>query len=176
MKSRKKYFIIGAAILLITLLAGVSFIAECGPPGFGDMGPYRMFCGEGSHPRFFGKDFSEFILARIDSRVEDLDLSEAQIEEYGGIRQRVKGKFVFAMEKRREFFRELRDEINEDNPDMDALAGRIKLHFGKMEDFMSGNLDLFVDFYNILDEDQKAMLLENARKKMSRLGSTMSRD
>jgi hypothetical protein len=45
-----------------------------------------------------------------------------------------------------------------------------------MEDFMSGNLDLFVDFYNILDEDQKAMLLENARKKMSLLGSTMSRD
>ena len=176
MKSRKKYFIIGAAILLFALLAGVTFIAACGPPGFCDMGPHRMFCGEGSHPRFFGKDFSEFILARIDSRVEDLDLSATQMEEYGEIRQRVKGKFVFAMEKRREFFRELRDEVNEDNPDMNALTGHIKLHLGKMEDFMSGNLDLFVDFYNILDEDQKAMLLENARKKMSWLGSTMSRD
>jgi len=176
MKSRKKYFIIGAAILLFALLAGVTFIAACGPPGFCDMGPHRMFCGEDSHPRFFGMDFSEFILARIDSRVEDLNLSETQMEEYGEIRQGVKGRFALAMEKRREFFRELRDEINVDNPDMDALAGRIKLHLGKMEDFMSGNLDLFVDFYNILDEDQKAILLENARKKMSRLGSTMSRD
>ena len=176
MKSRKKYFIIGAAILLIALLAGVSFIAACGPPGFGDMGPHRMFCGEGSHPRFFGKDFSEFILARIDSRVEDLDLSETQIEEYGEIRQKVKGKFVFAMEKRREFFRELRDEINEDNPDMDALAGRIKLHLGKMEDFMSGNLDLLMEFYNILDEDQKARVIEKMREKMSWSGSTMSQD
>jgi hypothetical protein len=176
MKSRKKYFIIGAAILLFALLAGVTFIAACGPPGFCDMGPHRMFCGEGSHPRFFGKDFSEFILARIDSRVEDLDLSEEQMEQYGEIRQRVKGKFVFAMEKRREFFRELRDEVNEDNPDMNALTGHIKLHLGKMEDFMSDNLDLFVELYNILDDDQKAILLENARKKMSWLGSTMSRD
>jgi hypothetical protein len=31
-------------------------------------------------------------------------------------------------------------------------------------------------FYNILDKDQKAMLLKNARKKMSWSGSTMSRD
>ena len=176
MKSRKKYFIIGAAILLIALLAGVSFIAACGPPGFCDMGPHRMFCGEGSHPRFFGKDFSEFILARIDSRVEDLDLSETQMEEYGEIRQRVKGKFVFAMEKRREFFRELRDEVNEDNPDMNALADRIKLHLGKMEDFMSGNLDLLMEFYNILDEDQKARVIEKMREKMSWSGSTMSQD
>lgn len=176
MKSRKKYFVIGAAILLIALLAGVTFIAACGPPGFCDMGPHRMFCGEGSHPRFFGKDFSEFILARIDSRVKDLDLTATQMEEYGEIRQGIKGKFVFAMEKRREFFRELRDEVNEDDPDINALTGRIKLHLGKMEDFMSDNLDLFLEFYNILDEDQKAMLLENARKKMSRLGSTISRD
>ncbi len=166
MKSRKKYFIIGAAILLIALLAGVSFIAACGPPGFCDMGPHRMFCGEDSHPRFFGKDFSEFILARIDSRVEDLDLSATQMEEYGEIRQRVKGKFVFAMEKRREFFRELRDEVNEDNPDMNALTGRIKLHLGKMEDFMSNNLDLLMEFYNILDEDQKARVIEKMRDKM----------
>ena len=166
MKSRKKYFIIGAAILLFALLAGVTFIAACGPPGFCDMGPHRMFCGEDSHPRFFGKDFSEFILARVDSRVEDLDLSETQMEEYGEIRQRVKGKFVFAMEKRRKFFRELRDEVNEDNPNMNVLAGRIKLHLGKMEDFMSGNLDLFVEFYNILDEGQKARMIEKMRDKM----------
>ena len=166
MKSRKKYFIIGAAILLIALLAGVSFIAACGPPGFGDMGPHRMFCGEGSHPRFFGKDFSEFILARIDSRVEDLDLSEDQMAEYRGVRQKAKDKFVFAMEKRKEFFRELRDEVNEDNPDMNALAGRIKLHLGKMEDFMSNNLDLLMEFYNILDEDQKARVIEKMRDKM----------
>jgi hypothetical protein len=59
---------------------------------------------------------------------------------------------------------------------MNALAARIKLHLGKMGGFMSGNLDLLTEFYNILNEDQKAMLLENARKKMSWSGSTMSRD
>jgi hypothetical protein len=98
--------------------------------------------------------------------VEDLDLSEDQMEEYRGIRQRVKDKFVFAMEKRKEFSRELHDEINEDNPNMNALASRIKLHLGKMEDFMSGNLDLLMEFYDILDKDQKARVIEKMRDKM----------
>jgi len=43
MKSRKKYFIIGAAILLFALLAGVSFIAACGPPGFCDTAGWRIW-------------------------------------------------------------------------------------------------------------------------------------
>jgi Spy/CpxP family protein refolding chaperone len=176
MKSRKKYFIMGAMILFFFVVAGFGLIAASGPPGFCDRSPCPMFHGKGFHPRFFGKDFSEHVLGRMDSRVEELDLSEIQTEQYEKIREKLKIRLTEAMENRREFFIQLHDEINKDNPNIDTLSDLINQHIRKMPDFMSENLNLFVEFYTILDENQKAKLLENARKKMSWLGSTISRD
>ena len=176
MKSRKKYFIMGAMILFFFVVAGFGLIAASGPPGFFDRSPCPMFHGKGFHPRFFGKDFSEHVLGRMDSRVEELDLSEIQTEQYEKIREKLKIRLTEAMENRREFFIQLHDEINKDNPNIDTLSDLINQHIRKMPDFMSENLNLFVEFYTILDENQKAKLLENARKKMSWLGSTISRD
>ena len=166
MKSRKKYFIIGAVILLFVLFAGFGLIMACGPPGFCDRDPHSMFPGKHFHPGFFGKDFSGHIMSRMDSRVEELDLSETQMEEYEEIRLKVKAGLIEAMENRREFFRELKNEINKDNPDMNALSDHIRQHLNKMPDFMSYNLDLFMEFYNVLDENQSAMLLEKFRYRM----------
>ena len=176
MKSRKKYFIIGVIILFFFIVAGFGLIAASGPPGFCDRGPYPMFHGKGFHPRFFGKDFSKHVLGRMDSRVEELDLSGTQTEEYEEIRQKVKARLTEAMENRRDFFIQLYDEINKDNPNIDALSDLVNQHLRKMPGFMSENLNLFVEFYTILDENQRAMLMENARKKMSWLGSKMSWD
>ena len=176
MKSRKKYFIIGAIILLFVLFGGLGLIIACGPPGFCDRGPHPMFNGEGFHPRFFCKDFSEHILSRMDNRVEELDLSETQMEEYEEIRLKVKAGLTEAMENRREFFRGLKREINKDNPDMNALSDHIWLHLSKMPDFMSINMDLFMEFYSILDENQRTRLLETFRNRMNRFGSVMSND
>ena len=176
MKSKKKYFIIGAIILFFFVVAGFGLIAASGPPGFCDRGPCPTFHGKGFHSRFFGKDFSEHVLRRMDNRLEELDLSETQKEDYEEIRQKLKARLTDAMENRREFFIQLHDEINKDNPNIDALSGLINQHFRKMPDFMSENLSLFVAFYAILDDNQKAILLENARKKMNWLGSTMSQD
>jgi len=41
-----------------------------------------------------------------------------------------------------------------------------KKQFNKMPIFMADNLDLFIKFYNILDEDQKTKVIETMRKKM----------
>ena len=176
MKSRKKYFIIGAIILLFVLFGGLGLIIACGPPGFCDRPPHPMFPGEGFHPRFFGKDFSGHILSRMDSRVDDLELSEAQMEEYEEIRLKVKAGLIEAMENRKEFFSELKREINKDNPDMNALSDHIKEHLSQMPDFMSINLDLFMEFYSILDENQSARLMEEFRNRMNRCGAIMSND
>ena len=176
MKSRKKYFIMGAIILFFFIISGFGLIAASGPPGFCDRSPCPMFHGKGFHPRFFGKDFSENVLRRMDRCVEELDFSEIQTEEYEEIRQKLKARLTEAMENRREFFIQLHDEINKGDPNIDTLSDLINQHLRKMPGFMSEKLNLFVEFYTILDENQKAMLLENARKKMSWLGSTMSRD
>ncbi|UCF85501.1 MAG: hypothetical protein JSV50_07665 [Desulfobacteraceae bacterium] len=176
MKSRKKYFIIGAIILLFVLFAGFGLIIACGHPGFCDMYPHPMFPGKGFHPRFLGKDFSEHILSRMDSRVKELDLSETQMEEYEEIRLKVKAGLTEVMENRGEFFRELKREINKDTPDMNALSDHIKQYVSKMPDFMSHNLDLFMEFYNVLDEDQRTRLLEKFLNRMDRFGAVMCND
>ena len=112
----------------------------------------------------------------MDSRVEELDLSETQMEEYEEIRLKVKAGLTEAMENRREFFRELKREINKDNPDMNALSDHIRQQLRKMPDFMSYNLDLFMEFYNVLDENQSARLLEKFRNRMDRFGAIMCND
>ena len=160
MKFKKKHFIITAAILFLGI------VAACGVHGFRDMGPHPMFCDKGPHSKFFGKKFSEHVLSRMDSRVEDLNLSETQKKEYEEIRKKVKDKLTEAMEKRKENFRQLQNEINKDKPDINAMAEVAKKQFNKMPIFMADNLDLFIKFYNILDEDQKTKVIETMRKKM----------
>ena len=160
MKFKKKHFIITAAILFLGI------VAACGFHGFRDMGPHPMFCDKGPHSKFFGKKFSEHVLSRMDSRVEDLNLSETQKKEYEGIRLEVKEKITMAMEKRKENFMQLQNEINKDKPDINAMAEFAKKQFNKMPVFMADNLNLFIKFYNILDEDQKTKVIETMRKKM----------
>ena len=41
---------------------------------------------------------------------------------------------------------------------------------------MSGNLDVFVEFYNILDEGQKARLVEKIRNRMVRFRAIIGND
>jgi len=112
----------------------------------------------------------------MDSRVEELDLSETQMEEYEEIRLKVKAGLTEAMENRREFFRELKREINKNNPDMNAMSDHLRQHLRKMPDFMSYNLHLFMEFYNVLDENQSARLLEKFRNRMDRFGAIMCND
>ena len=166
MKFEKKHFIITAAILFLGIVTAFGLITACGFHGFRDMGPHPMFCGKGSHPKFFGKKISEHVLSRMDSKVEDLNLSENQKKEYEEIRLEVKEKLTEAMENRKENFRQLQNEINKDKPDINAMAEAAKKQFNKMPVFMADNLDLFIKFYNILDEDQKTKVIETMRKKM----------
>ncbi|MEA3436380.1 MAG: hypothetical protein U9R43_07920, partial [Thermodesulfobacteriota bacterium] len=130
----------------------LGIVAACGVHGFRDMGPYPMFCGKGPHPKIFGKQFSEHVLSRMDSKVEDLNLSEKQKKEYEEIRLEVKEKITMAMEKRKENFVQLQNELNKDKPDINAMAEAAKNQFNKMPVFMADNLNLFIKFYNILDE------------------------
>jgi len=159
-KFKKKHFIITGAILFLGI------VVACGFHGFGDRGYHTGFCGKGPHPKFIGKNFSEHVLSRMDEKVEDLNLSENQKKEYEEIRLEVKEKITMAMEKRKENFIQLQNEINKDKPDINAMAEVAKKQFNKMPAFMADNLDLFTKFYNILDEDQKTKVIETMRKKM----------
>ena len=159
MKTKKKYFIIGGIVLFAILLTGFGLVAAWGPCGGFD---------RGFHSGFHNKDFSEFILWRLDKRVEELDLSEAQKGKYEEIKGKIETQLNEGMDDRKRLMKELQIEINKENPDVKVLAESIKKRIKRISAFMEGNLDLFVEFYENLDEEQKDRIIATIREKMER--------
>jgi len=168
MKLQKKHFIIGAVVLSLGLLAGIAALAGSGHPWFCDGSFHPRWHGGGFHPRFPGHDFSEHILRRLDKGVDQLDLSEAQMQEYEEIRQKIQSHLTEGIEHRREFFRKLRSETDREDPDLVRVATLVKESVKEMPALVEDHVDLFLEFYSILDEDQKAQLVEIIRERMGR--------
>ena len=161
MKTRKKkYFIIGGIILLIMLLTGFGLVAAWGPCGDFDRNFHSRFHGKGFHTGFHNKDFSEFLLWRLDKRVKELNLSEEQKEKYSEIRSRIETHLTEGMEDRKRLMKEFHMEINSENPDMRLMAETVKKKIKEISGFMEENLDLFVEFYETLDDTQKDRLID----------------
>ena len=155
MKTTSKSLVVVALLLSFTLLAGC--------------GPHRYYKERGwGHPRFSSRDFPERMLKRMDNKVEELDLTEGQRETYGEIRARIKANVVKAGEEREDLFTQLREGLDRENPDMNALVGMVKGKLKDMPEHMGQALDLFLEFFNVLDEDQKANVVEMIREKAER--------
>ena len=159
MGKRKKYFIVGGIVLFIMLFAGFGLVAAGGPcRGF-----HRHF-----HPGFHNKDFSEFILWRLDKRVEALNLSETQKGKYEEIKGKIETRIKEHRNDRKRWKEELQTEMNKEDPDVKVLSESFKKRIKRFPGFMEGNLDLFVEFYENLDEEQKERIMATLRKKMNR--------
>ncbi|MGD8984108.1 MAG: Spy/CpxP family protein refolding chaperone [Desulfobacteraceae bacterium] len=157
MKKRKKYFIIGAVILSIGILASLGFTAACGPRGHWH---------KGFHSKFHSEDVADFILWKMDKHVKELDLNDTQNQEYDRIKEQVKVSIAEAIERRREFHRTAHEEINKENPDLNNVANLAKERLQKMPDIIGKNLDLFMDFYNrVLTDEQRAKVIEMIRNR-----------
>jgi hypothetical protein len=159
MKLGKKTYISGGIIVFLgAVLVSAGLISGCGP---------HMFCDG---------DFSEHVLSRMDSRVEKLELYDSQQQKYEEIRLKVKANLDKGKEERRKFISELQNEINKENPDINALMALVKAKFRAGPIHLTDNLDLFAEFYNILDDEQKGILLKRLRKKMNRFSMIMCED
>ena len=165
MKIPKKTLIIGAIVVCVGLFVGFAVLAGSGPHRFCDEGFHHGWHGRGFHGRFSDRDVHEHILDRLDSAAASLDLSEAQEEEYAEIRLRVETLLTEGMEERRAFFRDLRTEMDTEVPDLVQVASLVKERAEKIPTFVERHVDLFVEFYSILDDDQKAELAEMIREK-----------
>jgi hypothetical protein len=169
MKSKHTWIIVGAVLVSLGLLAG------CGPHGLcdrvfsdrdsGERGPFHKRWGP---HRFADKDISEHIMKRFDERVEKLDLSEDQQKSYEEIRSKVETSLQETKEEHQKLFEELRGEINRENPDMKLAANLVKDRVKDMPDHLSQIVDYFMEFYNVLDEDQQAQVLDEMRDKIGR--------
>jgi Spy/CpxP family protein refolding chaperone len=155
MGKRKKYFIIGSIVLLIVLFTGFGLVAACGP------------C-RGFHPGFHHKDISEFILWQLDKIVKRLNLSEAQKEKYEEMKEKIETRFKEHRDDRKRWMEELQTIMNKVDLDVKVLSESIKKRMKRFSVFMEGNLDLFVEFYQILDKEQKDKIMATIREKMKR--------
>ena len=167
--SRRKKTIIGALILSLAVLVGIGATMAYGPRGSWARGFAPGFHGMGCHPGPHGEDIADFIMWKMDRHVKDLNLNEAQKKEYEKIKEETRAGIADAIEKRKEFRGIVQAEMNKENPDMNALAGLIKERAQNIPNMVSKPIDLFVGFYNLLDADQQARVIEMFRLRM---GST----
>ena len=158
MKRKKKYVIVGSVVAFLVLVSGFCIVKASGDYGF---------CGRGVHPPFFKKAFPERILNRMDNKMEELNLSEEQREKYAQLKASFKADFEEMRTGRYKFMHEMGDVIDQKKPDMQKLAGLIKDRLNRMPDRIGTHLDQLVDFYNILDEEQKARVLERMRERIA---------
>lgn len=149
MRLQRKSIIVGVIVLSVALVGG---------------------CGAYIRHRFYHRDISKHVLKRWDRHVAKLDLSEAQREGYEEIRQKVQASLREARYGREELFQELRSEIDRENPDLNRMVDLVKERVEAMPSLANENLDRFVEFYNLLDDDQQAQVIEMIRKRMKRRG------
>jgi Spy/CpxP family protein refolding chaperone len=164
--TRRKKTIIGATILSLAVVAGMVAVMACGPNGAWGKCFHPGFHRMGFHPGPHGEDVADFILWKMDKHVKELDLNEAQRQEYEKAKGEIKTTIAEAMKRRTEFHDILKDEMSKENPDMDALASLVKERVNHLPDMVSKHIDLFMSFYNTLDGDQKAQLIEMFRRRM----------
>ena len=164
--SRPKKTIIGALILSLAVLVGIGATMAFGPRGSWARGFPPGFHGMGCHPGPHGEDVADFIMWKMDRHVKDLNLNEAQKKEYERIKEETRAGIAGAIEKRKEFHGIVQAEMNKENPDINALAGLMKERAQHIPDMVSKPIDRFVDFYNLLDEDQQARVIEMFRLRM----------
>jgi Spy/CpxP family protein refolding chaperone len=168
MKSISKGLWIGGILVVVAgavILLGP--VAGCRPPGWRD-GPFEpSFCRRG--PRFADSDFSERILKHVDRHVAELSLTETQQQSYEALKGKLKTHLQEGKTRRVEWVSELRTELRKDKPDIQVVASHVKKATRALPEAMDRHVDLFVQFYSILDEEQRRKVLERFR---DRIGGT----
>ena len=163
MTGKKKTLIIVLAASLV-VAAGIGALTTCAPDGAWGKGVHSGFHRTGFHPH--GEDVADFVLWKMDKHVKELNLNETQEQEYEKAKAQIKLTVAEAMERKMEFHGVLRDEMTKEKPDLEALAGMIKERVNLIPDRVSKHIDLFLNFYNTLDGDQKDQMIEMFRRRM----------
>jgi len=166
--SKRKKIITGTLILTLAIVAGIGATVACGPKGSWARGFPPGSHGMGCHPGPHGGDIADFILWKMDRHVKELNLSDDQKKAYEKSKEEIRAGIAEAIERKKDFHRIVHEEMDKENPDINALAGLMKERAQHIPDMVSKPIDLFLNFYNLLDENQKAKVIEMFRSRMGR--------
>ena len=162
---KKKTIVIGCVAILIVLLAGLGIVVAGGPCGF-ERGWHPGFNGKTFHAGFGDRDISDFMLWRLDRGVEELDLTEEQQTRYSELKNEIDAAFAKGKEMKAVIRDEIHSEFEKENPDLEFIAENAKSHMNELKLFMHENIDLFKEFYGMLNEEQKAKVIDKIKERM----------
>jgi len=118
------------------------------------------------HPRRHHRPDPEVMLRRLDRRVKKLELTEAQTRQYEEIRTRFKGDLLNDISRFKNTHNIIRTQLMMDDPDIQAIAEELKQRMAGSPDLRAKYLDYFVEFYHILDEDQRQKVLKHINRRL----------
>ncbi len=122
-----------------------------------------VFNACGHRPRYCYDDFTERILKRVDKKVAKLELTTDQQNVYNDIRVDIGIDLENFRDSRLKAHTSITEELSAEDPDMGKIAGIMKKVHKEHPVKFDAYLDRSVEFYNILDETQKKMVLERLR-------------
>ncbi len=153
--NRKKIIVITTTILIIlTALAGFGFVVSAGAHSFFPAHRSHGF-HRGGMPPFLQRELGQFLVWRMDSAAEELELNSRQQTLYDQLKdhltQTLEKGIAAKLQLKSSALREMEKEL----PDISVISSDIQAHFNSMAAMMDKNLALFNLFYASLDADQK---------------------
>jgi hypothetical protein len=163
--SKKKGIIVAGMVALSLLIAlGIG----CGPRSPFEGRDHAWSSWKG-HRGFHGKNFPEHVLKRVDQRVQKLNLTDAQKKQYAAIRLKLKSELIRGQENRKSLLMNVRKEMQKDLPDLHEVAGMFSEHVEMLPVALDKGMNLFLEFYEILDENQKAKVIAHFKDHLNRI-------
>ena len=111
------------------------------------------------------KYFPSRMLEHIDDHVEDLNLTEEQNEKYLDIRARLEADLIKQREAHKAFKVELIETIDNQENGVKEITTKFRTKTGDIPGMLNLYLDYVDEFYEILDEQQQAIVMEEIRDK-----------
>jgi pyridoxine 5'-phosphate synthase PdxJ len=116
-----------------------------------------------------GKFRKEAMVEKMDKIAKTLNLTKEQTAKFEELKSKITAKMDNGLKERTAFREEMLIEVKKDNPDVKLLADSAKERIDTASKNAKDSIDLFTDFYNILDENQKKAFIEKVHKKISAL-------
>ncbi len=118
----------------------------------------------------------EAVKKRIDKRLAELNLDGEQQKQVDALKLRIREDMVQGMTEKSRALDGIASRLREKNPDVPALAKDIKSAISeKGPEKVDRVLGYGVAFYDILDDGQKAMVVERLRERIDRAGDKIDR-
>jgi hypothetical protein len=112
-------------------------------------------------------EIKDFISWRMDKEAKALGLSEIQQQQYDKFRTRFLETMEKTIETRVEFHKRAFSSLENETPDLSAMATEAKERAEMISGSISESLTLFSDFFNSLDPAQKKTMTDKIKERIN---------